>query len=93
MFRSMKVAAVLLASLSLTGSLWAGDDELQRERKNEKSTRPGMAKRAVAQNAAKDALEGHAPPPLTVEGWINSEGLTWADLHGKVVVIDFWGTW
>ena len=45
--------------------------------------------------AAKDALEGKAPPALQVKGWLNTDGkeLKLADLHGKVVLLDFWGVW
>ena len=45
--------------------------------------------------AAKDALEGKAPPALAVTGWMNTggESLDLASLKGKVVVLDFWGTW
>lgn len=43
----------------------------------------------------KDALEGKAPPALSVDGWMNTDGepLSWEALRGKVVVVDFWGTW
>lgn len=40
--------------------------------------------------------EGKPAPPLEVTGWMNTpdgEPLTLASLKGKVVVIDFWGTW
>ena len=45
--------------------------------------------------AAKDRLEGRPPPALEVRDWRNTQGvgLTLAELKGKVVVIDFWGTW
>ena len=33
---------------------------------------------------------GPAPDFTRIEGWINAEGLTLADLRGKVVLIDFW---
>jgi thiol-disulfide isomerase/thioredoxin len=44
---------------------------------------------------SKDALEGMTPPALQVEGWLNTDGkeLDLAGLKGKVVVLDFWGTW
>ena len=42
---------------------------------------------------AKDALEGKAPPELQVTGWMNSSPLKLKALRGKVVVLDFWGTW
>lgn len=45
--------------------------------------------------AQKDALEGKAPPALQVKDWRNTDGkpLTLESLRGKVVVLDFWGTW
>ncbi|MCB9834261.1 MAG: hypothetical protein H6807_17490 [Planctomycetes bacterium] len=46
-----------------------------------------------AKGAAKDALEGKAPPALAVADWLNSEAIDLASLKGKVVVLDFWGTW
>lgn len=40
------------------------------------------------------ALEGRRPPALKVQGWQNTEAaLDWNALRGKVVVLDFWGTW
>lgn len=43
----------------------------------------------------KDKLEGKAPPALQVQSWMNTGGkaLDLASLRGKVVVLDFWGTW
>jgi thiol-disulfide isomerase/thioredoxin len=38
-------------------------------------------------------LEGKRAPALAVTGWLNSKPLNLADLRGKVVLIDFWGTW
>ena len=52
--------------------------------------------RGRATDAAKDAVEGKPAPALEVTGWINTEtpeGLKLTDLKGKVVIIDFWGTW
>lgn len=48
-----------------------------------------------AERAQKDPLEGKAPPALQVADWRNTDGkpLDWALLRGKVVLIDFWGTW
>ena len=47
------------------------------------------------QSAAKDALEGKAPPKLQVSDWMNAPkgGLELAKLKGKVVILDFWGVW
>ena len=69
----------LLLLVGLSGPVVAGDD-FQREGKRDK----------------KDPLEQKAPPKLDVSGWLNTKdgkALKLADLRGKVVVIDFWGTW
>ena len=44
---------------------------------------------------AKDALENKPAPALHVSDWMNSQagGMRLGDLRGKVVVLDFWGTW
>lgn len=39
------------------------------------------------------ALEGEEAPALEVSDWIGAEPTTLADLRGKVVMLDFWGTW
>ncbi len=35
-------------------------------------------------------VEGHVPGFDGATGWLNSEPLSLADLHGKVVLVDFW---
>lgn len=74
-------------SLALIGALIAGNptgaeaDDFKREGNPE-------------QRVLKDALEGKAPPALQVDRWMNvDEPLELDGLAGKVVVLDFWGTW
>ncbi|MEZ6051102.1 MAG: carboxypeptidase regulatory-like domain-containing protein [Planctomycetaceae bacterium] len=45
-----------------------------------------------AERGPQEALEGHAPPPLTVDRWQNIDGdsLSLDDLKGKVVLVYFW---
>ena len=39
-------------------------------------------------------LEGEPAPKITASHWVNgSDELSLSDLHGKVVLIDFWGRW
>lgn len=40
-----------------------------------------------------DALIGQRAPQLPHETWLNSQPISWEQLAGKVVVIDFWATW
>ncbi len=67
-----------LASLMI-GSLAAASDGFPREGRRDN----------------KDPLEGKPPPALQVREWYNTQGKipNLSDLKGKVVVIDFWGTW
>jgi thiol-disulfide isomerase/thioredoxin len=48
-----------------------------------------------SRRAQKDALENKPAAPLSVKGWMNTDGkeLKLKDLRGKVVVLDFWGVW
>ena len=39
---------------------------------------------------AEPPVEGRLPGFDGATGWLNSEPLTPADLHGKVVLVDFW---
>lgn len=75
------LALALLALFPLLALAQDKKDDFARERKEGDTT--------------KDALEGKAPPELKVKEWINTNGkeLKLADLKGKVVVLDFWGTW
>lgn len=79
MVRRLIPAALIV--LMMAGSV-AGQDGFQRERGGDTA-------------AAKDALEGKTPPALQVSGWMNTggEALRLSDLRGKVVILDFWGTW
>ena len=38
-------------------------------------------------------FEGQAAPPISAAAWINSKPLEIAKLKGKVVLLEFWGTW
>jgi len=38
-------------------------------------------------------LVGKVPPEITAKYWINSDPLKREALRGKVVLVDFWGTW
>lgn len=67
----------LVAAVALSPFAAAQKDSFQREGERE----------------LKDQLEGKPAPALQVDSWMNSEALDLASLKGKVVVIDFWGTW
>lgn len=50
--------------------------------------------RTAEERTALNALEGQTAPTLTATGWLNvEEGAALEDFRGKVVLIEFWGTW
>ena len=76
----LSLLALPLAALLASGLFLASDD-FPRER-------------GGPNDAAKDALEGQRPPKLVARDWLNtSEPIDLGDQLGKVVLIDFWGTW
>jgi len=40
-----------------------------------------------------DAMEGKPAPEIEVDRWLKGEPATLKTLRGKVVLLDFWGTW
>ena len=77
-----RLLLLLLMGVLCGGILPAQQDDFKRERSR-------------AGSPEKDALEGKAPPRLVARDWLNTGGrpLDLAALRGKVVVVDFWGTW
>ncbi|MEE8467050.1 MAG: hypothetical protein V3T22_01260 [Planctomycetota bacterium] len=75
-----KLTTSLVLALALGSTGFGQTDDFAREPNNRE---------------AKDLLEGRTPPALQVSDWMNTggEALTLESLRGKVVVLDFWGTW
>jgi hypothetical protein len=44
----------------------------------------------IAQRGKVAKLIGQPAPPLPDGEWLNSEPLTWEDLHGRIVILKFW---
>lgn len=73
------------------GETWLMDDgDLLVCRRTLKSTHEAeLARKKIEQN-----LPGTAPPAIDAASWLNTpDSLTWEKLRGKVVLLDFWGTW
>ncbi|MHC4691089.1 MAG: redoxin domain-containing protein, partial [Planctomycetota bacterium] len=52
------------------------------------------AERDEAEKTFKDALIGKPAPAFPENAtWLNSEPLTFEDLRGKVIILDFWADW
>jgi len=48
----------------------------------------------VVQEKIRKNLSGAQPPKIDASAWLNTkQDLSWEKLRGKVVLIDFWGTW
>ncbi len=77
--KKITTAFALVLALGSTGLAQSADDFVREPKNRDK----------------KDPLEGKAPPALQVAGWMNTggEALSLESLRGKVVVLDFWGTW
>jgi len=73
--------AMLPVALLVAGGLFVATDNFPRER-------------GGPNDAQKDALEGERPPALVVREWRNTDApIALGDQLGKVVLLDFWGTW
>ena len=46
-----------------------------------------------AEDVAREELIGQDAPAFPETTWLNSEALTWDNLKGKVVIVDFWADW
>jgi thiol-disulfide isomerase/thioredoxin len=47
----------------------------------------------TARLAAQNSVVGRQAPAFGATKWLNSKPLTWADLKGKYVIVDFWAEW
>jgi thiol-disulfide isomerase/thioredoxin len=48
----------------------------------------------LAREQIKKNLPGSLPPKIDATAWLNTkDDLSWDKLKGKVVLVDFWGTW
>ncbi len=48
----------------------------------------------LAQEKIRKNINNGVPPALDASSWLNTSGeLSWDSLKGKVVLLDFWGTW
>lgn len=72
-----------------SGVIKLSDEDLLKLRKNAKGTKA----KAALREAALAKLIGTQAPELPGETWLNSTPLSWKDLAGKVVIVDFWATW
>jgi thiol-disulfide isomerase/thioredoxin len=73
------------------GNQWLFDDGemLVTERTLEANYKLGLAREQIKKN-----LPGSLPPKIEATAWINTkDDLSWETLKGKVVLVDFWGTW
>ncbi|XZE19880.1 redoxin domain-containing protein [Pirellulaceae bacterium SH449] len=58
------------------------------------STDPILRRGSESDRAKLNVLEGKTPPGLKVTAWTSIDGeVQLESLHGKVVLLDFWGTW
>jgi uncharacterized protein (TIGR03435 family) len=53
----------------------------------------GLFCRGVAFAQERGVAVGYTPPPLDVQEWVQGDVPSLALLHGKVVIIELWGTW
>ncbi|HLN27723.1 MAG TPA: M56 family metallopeptidase [Gemmataceae bacterium] len=72
-----------------TGNIDINPEQLLEMRQKAKVDKDEVDRR----QKALDALIGQRAPQLPHETWLNSQPISWEQLAGKVVVIDFWATW
>ncbi|MDF1799403.1 MAG: hypothetical protein P1V81_09525 [Planctomycetota bacterium] len=73
--------SIAAAGLLAAAAILTTPDDFQRERGRDN-------------DAMKDALEGRRPPAFVARDWKNVDApLSFDQLVGQVVLVDFWGTW
>jgi len=73
------------------GDTWVMDDGelLVSVRMSEEDYKQELATEKIQKN-----FPGSVPPDIDATTWLNSDGASsWTKLKGKVVLLDFWGTW
>ncbi len=85
------IRATALAALLLLGRL--APSEGPQARVEGGSDRDFAREGDGERRKALDALEGKPASEIEVESWVAGEATTLRKLAGKVVLLDFWGTW
>ena len=101
LFSSLEAPAQTKIQVSENGR-YLGEFSLQEAGNIEIAPQPLLELRQKAQVAKEEAdrrenalkaLIGQPAPALPQSGWLNSKPLSWQDLKGKTVVLDFWAIW
>ena len=71
------------------GNLTINSDRLKELRATAKVSKEKQRQRA----AALDGIIGKSAPRFPTGKWLNAKPLTWLDLSGKVVILNFWAHW
>ncbi len=52
-----------------------------------------LGKEVLTESVHPDSLIGNPAPELRMDRWLNGDALSIEELHGKVIILDYWATW